>query len=80
MDNNRLKLVKNESFTNLITSIVGKKCQFTSTCEFFPNFNVQGLVHSYYIKGNELIFKMKTLSGKNIDIGSNMKELKYRVL
>lgn len=75
-----MKLVKKESFTYLIKNIVGKKCRFTSTCEFFPNFDVKGLIISYYIKGNELIFKMKTKSGKMIDIGSNMKELKYEVI
>lgn len=75
-----MKLVKKESFTSLIKNIVGNKCHFTSTCEFFPNFNVKGLIISYYIRGSELIFKMKTNSGKIIDIGSNMKELKYEVI
>lgn len=75
-----MKLVKKESFPTLIQNLVGKKCHFTSTCEFFPNFNVKGLIISYYIKGNELVLKMKTTSGKIIDIGSNMKELKYEIL
>jgi len=76
-----MKSVKNYSFTNLIKELVGQKVHFTSNCEFFPNFNVKGKVISYKIHQNELLFKLKTYpSNKVIDVGSNMKNLKYEII
>lgn len=66
------------SHTQLIKKIVGKKVRFISDCELFPNFNVLGKVISYYIKGNEVLFKTK-IGTKTIDVGSNMKNLRFQI-
>ena len=73
-----MELAKKYSYIQLIKTLVGKKVHFTSDCEFFPNFNVTGKVISYYIKGSEVIFKTK-IGNKTIDVGSNMKNLKYEI-
>ena len=74
-----MKLVKNYPFKKLIFDLVGKNVHFTSDCELFPNFNIKGKVISYYIRTNEIVFKVKTL-GKLIDVGSNMKNLKFEII
>lgn len=70
--------VKSKSYFEL-QKLSGKKVHFTSDCEFFPNFNVTGRVIGSSINGNEYVFKVKTLKGKIIDIGSNMRNLKYEI-
>ena len=72
--------IKTKSFTWLIKNLISKKVNFKSDCELFPNFNITGKVIEYYIKGNELVFKVKTSSGKTIDVGSNMKNLRYNIV
>lgn len=74
-----MELVKKYSTTNLIKKLVGQRVIFTSDCEFFPNFNVTGKVISYYIKGSEVVFKLK-INTKIIDVGSNMKNLKFNII
>ena len=68
------------SQTWLMKTLISKKIRFTSDCEFFPNFDVKGKILSCHIKSNELIFKMKTTNGKIIEIGSNMKNLKFEFI
>ena len=76
-----MELANRYSFIQLIKKLVGQKVNFTSDCEFFPNFNVTGKVISYYIKGSELVFKIKTIPMKKIiDVGSNMKNLKFKII
>ncbi len=58
--------------------LVGKTVRFVSDCEFFQNFDVTGLVYSYSIYNNEILFKVK--SRKNITIGSNMKNLRFEIV
>jgi len=76
-----MELVKKYNFTQLIKLLVGKKVKMKSNCEFFPNFNITGKVLSYYIKGPEIVFKVKTNpSQKIIDVGSNMKNLQFEII
>ncbi len=76
-----MELVSKYSFRQIITKIIGKNVQFTSDCEFFPNFNVIGKVLNYKLRGNEIIFKLKVKnSGKIIDVGSNMKNLQFKII
>jgi len=74
-----MESVRKYSYQNLIKKLIGNKVQFKSDCEFFPNFNVTGKVLSYYIKGNELLFKVKVMN-KTIDIGTNMKNLRFTII
>jgi len=76
-----MESIKKYSFQNLIKMLIGKKVHMISDCEFFPNFNIKGKVLSYYIKGSELVFKIKTIPmKKTIDVGSNMKNLKFEII
>ena len=68
-------LVRQLKYKELL-SYVGKKCEFRSDCEFFPNFHVIGIVSSVEIKNNEYIINVKTEpTGKLLPIGSKMRNL-----
>lgn len=69
-----MKLVKNMTYDE-IYSLVGSEVRFISDCEIFPNFDVIGKVKSISLEGPEYIF-IVSIKGKNIYIGSNMKNLK----
>lgn len=75
-----MKSIKSYSYPWLMKSLVNKKVRFTSDCEFFPNFDVKGKIMSCYLKSNELIFKLKVSNSKTIDVGSNMKNLKFEFI
>ena len=76
-----MKLVKNYSYKYLIETLLGKTVNFISDCDFFPNFNVKGKVIAYRLVNNELVFKLRTTkSNKLLDIGINMKNLKFKIL
>lgn len=76
-----MELVNKYSHRQIILKLIGKNVHFISDCEFFPNFNVIGKVISYYLKGNEIIFKTKIKnSSKIMDIGSNMKNLQFEIV
>ena len=51
--------------------------QFVSDCELFPNFDVTGKVMSISLEGSEYVFNV-FIKGKNIHIGSNMKNLRVK--
>ena len=69
-----MKFVKNMTY-NEIYSLRGNKVQFISDCEIFPNFDVIGKVKEISLIGSEYVFTV-SVKGKNIHIGSNMKNLK----
>ena len=69
-----MKLVKNMT-SDEIYSLVGSEVRFISDCEIFPNFDVIGKVKSISLEGPEYVF-IVSIKGKNIYIGSNMKNLK----
>jgi len=73
-----MELANKYSAIQLIKKIVGKKVRFTSDCELFQNFDITGKVMSYYVKGTEILFKTK-IGNKTIDVGSNMKNLKFEL-
>ena len=76
-----MESVKKYSYEQLIKKILNRKTRFTSDCEFFPNFNVIGKVLNYKLRGNEIIFKVKIKNtGKLIDVGSNMKNLQFKII
>lgn len=72
--------VKNIPYNELYEIIMGKTVNFKSDCEFFPNFDVTGKVYKIERRINETIIYVKTKSGKNITIGSNMKNLSYEII
>lgn len=69
-----MKLIKNMTYDE-IYSLRGNEVRFISDCEIFPNFDVIGKVKSISLEGSEYIFVV-SVKGKNIHIGSNMKNLK----
>lgn len=70
---------KTKSYIQL-QKLSGKKVHFKSDCEFFPNFDVTGRIIGTEIKGTELVFKLKTIKGKIISVGSNMLNLRYELV
>ena len=75
-----MESIKKYTYENLCKKIIGRKVRFKSDCEFFPNFDIKGRVLEINIKNSEYLIKMKTNSGKIIDIGSNMKNLEFVIL
>lgn len=72
--------IKQKSYEEL-KELLGKKVHFVSDCELFPNFDVIGKVISINYGANlEIMFNVKLQNGKTIDIGSNMKNLRYEIL
>ena len=72
--------VKSKTYSQL-AELLGKKVHFKSDCELFPNFDVKGkVVGMHYGNHLEIIFEFLNTNGKKIDIGSNMKNLRYEVL
>ena len=69
-----MKFVKNMTY-NEIYSLRGNEVQFISECEIVPNFDVIGKVKEISLIGSEYVFTV-SVKGKNIHIGSNMKNLK----
>ena len=69
-----MKFVKNMTYDD-ISSLRGNEVRFISDCEIFPNFDITGKVKSISLEGSEYIFTV-LVKGKNIYIGSNMKNLK----
>lgn len=64
-----------------LCSYINKTFEFTSDCEFFPNFNVIGKITKVDINNKEYIISVSTKpTGKLIKIGSNMKNLKMKVI
>ena len=75
-----MEKVKSKSFDELNT-LVGKTVNFTSSCEFFPNFNVVGRVMSVRMNSGEITFDVMCLpNNRRIDIGSNMANLAYKIV
>lgn len=76
-----MKPISGMSYQKLKNELLGKKVHFKSDCELFPNFDVKGKVIEMHIGSHmETIMKFLTSNGKTIDIGSNMKNLKYELL
>lgn len=75
-----MKFVKQYSFEQLHKNIFGKNVRFISDCEFFPNFDVILKIHKIYMKGSEIIFEGTTKSNKKLTIGSNMKNLQFKLV
>lgn len=72
--------IKKYSYPILNSMLLGKKAHFTSTCEFFPNFDVTGKVTQMGLKNGEILICVLTNNNKKITIGSNMKDLKFEII
>ena len=76
-----MESIKIYTYEKLCKILIGHKARFKSDCEFFPNFDIKGRVLGINIgQNNEYLIKVKTNSGKIIDIGSNMSHLEFVVL
>lgn len=74
-----MKLVKSLSYNEII-SLNKKNVNFISDCDIFPNFNITGKIISIDIRNNEYIFKVYINNERTIEVGSNMKNLQYKIL
>ena len=68
-----MKFVKNMTYDE-IYSLRGSEVRFISDCEIFPNFDIIGKVKSISLIDSEYVF-IVSVKGKNIHIGSSMKNL-----
>ena len=68
-----MKLVKNMTYDEIF-ALRGNEVRFISDCEIFSNFDIIGKVKSISLIGSEYVFNV-SVKGKNIHIGSNMKNL-----
>lgn len=50
-------------------SLLGKKARFVCNCT--ARFDAIGTIVSYWMSGNEIVFKIQTADGKLYDIGEN---------
>ena len=67
-------------YKSLVNTLLNKRVNFISDCEFFPNFNVTGYVFDITIHNNEYLFHVRHKNGKKYTIGSHMKNLSYSIL
>ena len=75
-----MKNVKKYTYETLIAMCLGKQIHFTSDCEFFPDFDIKCKVLQMKLESNEIIFTCKLSNGKNIPVGSNMRNLQFEIL
>ena len=69
------------SYKDLCNLLIGKNVNFTSDCQFFPNFNITGYVISINIvSNNEFLIHIKKSNGKYYDIGSHMHNLSFNIV
>ena len=75
-----MKSVKNLSFIKLQQDLIGNNVHFKSDCVFFPSFDVVGKVIRVTNIGTEIIIEILTKNRKQLKIGSNMKNLRYKIV
>lgn len=71
------------SYSNviLIKKILGNNIQFISDCMLFPKNGIRGKVINYKILNTgEILFKVKTSSGKSYDVGTKTANLQFQIL
>lgn len=69
------------SYPILNQMLLGKIVRFTSDCEFFPHFDVIGKVVELKMKNSEILIDIIIKHNhKRITIGSNMKNLQFKIL
>ncbi len=77
-----MELVNKYSYIWLCQNLINKKVNFISDCEFFPNFNVIGYITDIKLSktSNEILFTINTTNNKKLIIGSNMKNLQFKII
>jgi len=76
-----MKKITGYSYFDLCKILHHQKVNFISDCDFFPDFNVTVYVYNIYLKDQEVIFETKNISnGKKLTIGSNMKNLQFKII
>ena len=73
--------IKNYSIHKLINIILGNNIKFTSDCMLFPKPGISGKVIKYRLRtDNEIVFSVKTKSGKIYDVGTNTSNLQFEII
>lgn len=75
-----MKRIKGLSYSQIHQYLFNKRANFKSDCEFFPNFDVSGKVIQITNLGSEILIVVLTSNQKRIKIGSNMKNLRFKLL
>ena len=72
--------VKKCTYQELVNQLLNKKVNFKSECQFFPNFDVTGVVYDIQIRNNEYLIMLHYKNGKTYTIGSNMHNLTFEII
>ena len=72
--------VKGIPYEELCNELRGKTVRFVSDCELFRGFDVTGRVQRLDRSQYETLIYVKTQSGKQLTIGSNMDKLRYQIV
>ena len=75
-----MELVKKYPINILKQKLLGKKVNFTSNCQLFPNFNITGKVIEINMSGSIPLIKVILSTGRKIDIDGGMSKLSFQVL
>ena len=77
-----MEKVSSYTIEKITNKLLGKRVNFISDCELFPNFNVNVQVVSISISPNkEVLFDCRNLGNrKKLIIGSKMKNLRFKLL
>lgn len=73
-----MKRIDNLNYKELY-SLLNKTVRFISDCEFFPNFDVSGKIVKITFNKGEYIFLLRLKNKKEIEVGSNMKNLQFEL-
>ena len=80
IEQNKEYFIRNFSYIDLSNLLIGKLTNFKSDCEFFPDFDVTGKVKRISIASNNEILFHIIVKHKEYTIGSNMKNLSFKIL
>lgn len=73
--------IKEYGVSNFIKTIKGKNTHFkTDKCEFFPKFDISGIILKTDISTNGEILCKTKIQNKIITVGSNMTGLLFEIL
>ena len=77
---NTYYFIKQFSYIELCDLLINKTVNFISDCEFFPNFNIIGKIRKISIANNNEILFHIIVNHKELTVGSNMKNLQFRIV
>jgi len=75
-----MEAVKKYPINILRNKLLGKRVHFTSDCQLFPNFDINGKVIEINMSGNIPLIKTILKNGKTINIDGGMSNLEFELV